>query len=155
MPEHDEKPAAIDRAIKAIKDNPYGYGVLLIIILFVAHWAFTSYLGPKRPGAFLERTSYENTVYVQVYSDKTGTKNYYLPGDVSRGENGYTISEVSWPNGGDSTFDDCQITLGKRSECLITNSKEFENYDINSNDIDKLLAMPSYYIQLTNNVVTK
>lgn len=157
----DQKPFA-DRAFEAVKANPLGYAILAAIILWIAYWAFTTYLGPKKPGAFLERTSYDNTIYVQVYPDKTGTKNYNVPGEVTRGENGYTISQVTWPNGGYSTFDDCQIYLDKRTECTISNSKESEAIvDKMLNDknytpsVQELLNEPSFYIQLTSNEVSK
>ncbi len=162
MPHSDEKISYFDRAVKAVKDNPFGYGVLGLIILYAAYWAFTTYLGPMKPGAFLQRTSYDNSIYVLVYPNKNSVKNYYVPGEITRSENGYTIASVTWPNGGYSTFDDCQIYLEKRTSCTISNSKESEaivNRMVNDKNylpsVQELLNEPAYYIQLTNNLVSK
>ena len=147
--------------IDDLKKNPVGHFVLLLIVVFISYSGIVAFLGPEIPGAFLERTKYNRSLYVLVFPDKNSTKNYRIPGDVTRAENGYTIESVTWPNGGYSTFYSCPISLNSTSSCVIQNSRKSEalsdkagndpNYQLNS--IKEVLDLPVYYIQPTNSPV--
>jgi hypothetical protein len=160
MQHRSEDKSVYQRALNSVKANPLGWGILALIILFIFYSIYKSTLGPKIPGAFLERSSYDNKIYVLVYPTKDSVKNYYVPGDITRDENGYSITSATWPDGGYSTFDNCQIYLDKKTACTITNSKQFidlvnDPNSLKNIDVQRLESIPDFYVQLTSNPVSK
>jgi hypothetical protein len=91
--------------------------LLCAIVLVVAVVAAKTYVGVMRPGAFFERGNYTAKVYVLVFPGTDTTKNYYLPADVTKEGSVYSLNKLYWPNGGDSTFNDCEVRLIQKSNC--------------------------------------
>jgi hypothetical protein len=134
-----------------------GYGILIVITLFIIKYDF----GVSSPGSFFERNSYSTKVYVLASPENNGTKSYSIPADITKDENGYSVNKIYWPNAGYSTFDSCIVYLNKKVNCTVTNSKAFnklvdkttQNPDALGNNVNDLLSLPSYYIQLTSHPI--
>jgi len=105
---------------KGLREAAGRYGpaaLLCAIVLVVAIVAAKTYLGGMRPGAFFERGNYTAKVYVLVFPDADTAKNYYLPADVTKAGSVYSLKKLYWPDGGSSTFDDCEVRLNQKSNC--------------------------------------
>jgi hypothetical protein len=137
VPEKSRGPFDNSQPIKYI--HMYGAYLVIGIIALVLFFIFSKqYFGLKHPGSFYERTEYSAKVFVLVFPSD-GTKNYYIPADIDRTEGAYDLTAIYWPNGGTTTFDNCQdLKLNTKVLCSTT--------DNSGNDID-------YHIQLTGNVV--
>jgi hypothetical protein len=105
-------------------------GFFLFVGWLILHWFF----GTEIPGHWLEKSSYQTQLFVNVFPDNDKTKNYRLVGNVERyndcdGDDGcvkgYYVKNISFPNKGYIEFDACEISLNKKQHCIDYDGKEW------------------------------
>ena len=108
---------------------------ILVFALFIVWIVFKHNFGTTTPGSFFETwKDYKEVIYINVFTDREGSKNYRVPGVIyqysNEGASFYSLSEFYWPNGGYSEFhDNCFPELNKRVLCTTySDDKETDYY---------------------------
>jgi hypothetical protein len=117
-----------------------GFTLLGAFLLWLAWGIFLNqWLGSTTVGSPWAKNNFETQYWVYVQPENAEAKNYRVKGDVSRDDGIYSISRVYWPNGGTSTFDDCQLQgqdsgYSSDGSCvsdeLIDNGNDYRRYDV-------------------------
>jgi hypothetical protein len=106
-------------------------GDLLMVGIFgfMFYHPYTKHFGESKLGSLLEKPDYTTQYYVNLFADKGNSKNYRVVADIhvystveQDGEDSYSekhivVEKVYWPNGGYTTFDDCELEDGDSGYC--------------------------------------
>jgi len=110
----------------------WGFVLFMIYSLFLSQW-----LGDTNLGSFWQKSNYQTQYWVYLQPENANDKNYRLKGDITKDDNGYTLTKVYWSNGGYSTFDDCNLDSAvsdKDTANCSTNDENSDNYTIRLGD---------------------
>ena len=120
--------------------NALVYTFIAAFLLWIA-WGLglNQWLGDTTVGSPFAKNDFTAKYWVYLQPDNAEAKNYRVEGDISRNDGIYSLDKVYWPNGGNSTFDDCQLESedGKyvsNSSCasneLINDDSDYRRYDV-------------------------
>jgi len=108
---------------------------IICVVVIGLLWGIASELfgaGEKSIGALLEKREYSAQYWVYLQPDGADAKNYRVKGDIERvsGDDSgqYMLDKVYWPNGGYTTFSDCDITSTAKGNAV-------ENCTVDGEDI--------------------
>lgn len=91
-------------------NNAIVYTLLGAFFLWIA-WGLglNQWLGNTSMGSPFAKSNFTTQYWVYLQPDNAEAKNYRVKADISRVDGEYSLDKVYWPNGGSSTFDDCQL----------------------------------------------
>jgi hypothetical protein len=81
----------------------------LLFILIIVYFVYRNYLGEQRIDSWIEKPKYTTQYWVSLQPDNEEAKNYRVKADIFHDAPDYYLTKVYWPNGGSSTFDDCNL----------------------------------------------
>lgn len=108
-------------------------GITLIILFGVIQQHF----GVEELGHWFQKTnSYQTKYYVNLFKERTYSKNYRVVGELSVQEsdcdpnygcNGRPIflEKAYFPNGGYISFEDCELEINKKAYCIDEEENEW------------------------------
>lgn len=130
----------VDTKYLKVSSAAVGFTLLGVFVLWLAWGLFLNqWLGSTTVGSPWAKNNFDTQYWVYLKPDNADSKNYRVKGDISRVDGTYLISEVYWPNGGSSTFDDCQLQVQNgvyisdgscASNELINDGEDYRRYDV-------------------------